>query len=108
MIPIFSKANEMIKGLSEKEVRKSIKDNCVNVECGALNIIQNFAMAEIKPVSPVDFIKGVVKKENHALELYQHINGLKYKKGYITKQQFDENELLATQLSIQDPFGNLF
>ena len=43
VIPIFSNVNEMLKSASEKEIKNMMTANHVNVECGALNIIQNFA-----------------------------------------------------------------
>lgn len=104
VIPIFSNANEMIKGLSEKDLQKSMKTNGVNIECGALNIIQNFAMTELKPKSGVDFLKN----EDYALDLYNYVNELKYQKGYISKVQFEENKMLATKMSLQSPLGSWF
>lgn len=104
VIPIFSNANEMIKGLSEKDLRKAMRSNGVNIECAALNTMQNFAMVELKPKPCVDFLT----KEDDALSLYRYINNLKYMKGYISKRQFDENEMLATKLSVQSPLGNWF
>lgn len=108
VIPVFSNVNEMLKLASEKDVRKTIKSNSVNVEHATLNIIQNFAMYEIKPQSAVDFLRGAVKYENYILDLYKFVNKLKFKKGYISKQQFEENEQLAVNLSIQSPLGNWF
>ena len=69
VIPVFSNVNEMLKLASEKDVRKTIKSNSVNVEHATLNIIQNFAMYEIKPQSAVDFLRGAVKYENYILDL---------------------------------------
>ena len=104
VIPIFSNANEMLKSVSEKDIRKMMESNRVNVECGALNIIQNFAMTELKPQSAVSFLKG----ENYPFALYNYINERKYNKGYISKQQYDENAMLATKLSIHSPLGGWF
>ena len=104
VIPIFSNADEMIRGLSEKEISKSMRTNRVNVECGALNIIQNFAMTELKPKSGVDFLS----KEDYALKLYNYVNELKFNKGYISRAQFDENKMLSTKLSLQSPLGSWF
>ena len=105
VIPIFSNANEMLKGTSENEIRKSMKHNNVNIECGVLNIVQNFAMTELNPKSAAEFLK---KTDDHALNLYKYVNDLKYKKGYISKQQYDENSLLATKLSLNAPLGSWF
>ena len=105
VIPIFSDAELMIRGLSEKEISKMMRVNHVNVECGALNIIQNFAMTKLEPKSGVDFL---MSNDNHAYDVYKYVNKYKYNRGYITKQQFDENELLATKLSLQSPLGGWF
>ena len=105
VMPIFSNANEMLKESSENEIRKSTRQNKVNIECGVLNIVQNFAMTELKPKSAVEFIKNT---DDHALNLYKYVNDLKYKKGYISKQQYDENALLATKLSVNAPLGSWF
>ena len=105
VIPIFSEAELMIRGLTEKEISKMLKSNHVNIEFGALNIIQNFAMTKLEPKSAVDFIEGV---DDDALDLYRYVNKFKLNKGYISKQQFDENELLATKLSLIPPLGSWF
>ena len=105
VIPIFSDAEQMIRGLSEKETSKMMNVNGVNAECGALNIIQNFAMTKLEPKSGVDFLKG---NDNDAFDLYNYVNQVKLDKGYITKQQFEENKLLATKLSLQSPLGAWF
>ena len=104
VIPIFSDAEQMIRGFSEKEVSKMMKVNRVNVECGALNIIQNFAMTRLEPKSGVELIRD----DNHPYDLYNYVNKYKYNRGYISKQQFDENALLATKLSLQSPLGGWF
>ena len=103
VIPVFSNVNEMLKKTSEKDICKMMKTNNVNIECGALNIIQNFAMVEMKPKSATSFIIG---DDNSAFELYNYVNNLKYEKGYISKQQYDDNALLATKLSLDSPFGS--
>ncbi|MGN1443975.1 MAG: hypothetical protein ACI4XE_09020, partial [Acutalibacteraceae bacterium] len=47
VIPIFSDVECLISNLSEKEICKMMKTNSVNIECGTLNIIQNFAMTKL-------------------------------------------------------------
>lgn len=105
VIPIFSDAEQMIRGLSEKDIAKMMKVNRVNVECGALNIIQNFAMTNLEPKSGVEFLKS---NDNYALDLYNYVNQMKLDKGYITGRQYEENKLLATKLSLQSPLGGWF
>ncbi|MBQ5321583.1 MAG: hypothetical protein J6K88_05980 [Oscillospiraceae bacterium] len=104
VIPIFSNAEQMVRGLSEKQISKMMKTNNVNIECGALNIIQNFAMTELEPKSGVDFLRG----DNYAYDLYNYVNEYKYANGYISKLQFEENKMLATKLSLQSPLGSWF
>ena len=101
VVPIFSDAEVMIRNFSEKEISKMMKENNVNAECGALNILQNFAMTKIQSKSAKDFLFA----SDYAYILYNDVNDLKLKKGYISQEQYDENELLATKLSIQSPFG---
>ena len=60
-------------------------------------------MVEMKPKSATSFILG---DDNSAFELYNYVNNLKYEKGYISKQQYDDNALLATKLSLDSPFGS--
>lgn len=100
VIPIFSNAEQMVGSLSEKEISKIIKTHNVNIECGALNIIQNLAMTELELKSGVDFLKG----DNYTYDLYNYINEYKYDRGYISESQFEENKMLATKLSLQPPF----
>lgn len=104
VIPIFSNAQLMIQGLSEKEINKTIKTNHINIECATLNIIQNFAMTELHPKDPKNFLIG----EDHPYELYKYVNDIKYKKGYISKQQYDDNAMLAIKLSLNPPLGTWF
>lgn len=104
VIPIFSDAEQLIRESSEKQVSKMMKVNRVNIECGALNIIQNFAMTRLEPKSAIDFLRD---DANNAYALYNYVNKYKYDKGYITKQQFDENAMLATKLSLQSPLSSL-
>jgi hypothetical protein len=101
VIPVFSNVETMIRGLSEKELGKMLKANNVNIECGVLNIVQNFAMTELKAKSGVEFLNS----DDYARDLYKFVNDLKYKKGYISKQQHEENEMLGVKLSLQNPFG---
>ena len=82
-----------------------MKVNQVNVECGALNIIQNFAMTSLEPKSVENFICG---NNSNVYSLYNYVNKFKYDKGYISKQQFDENAMVATKLSLKSPLGSWF
>jgi len=105
VIPIFSNTEVMIRGLTEKKVKKMMNINHVNIECGVLNILQNFSMTEIKAKPAADFMRSVMFGEmDTAYALYNYINDFKFNKGYINKQQYDENSLLATELSIHSPF----
>lgn len=101
VIPIFSDAEEMIRGWPERKIGKMLKQNNVNVECAVLNIVQNVAMSNLKPKSGAEFING----GDHVLDLYNYLNKLKLEKGYISKQQYVENEELGVKMSLQAPFG---
>jgi hypothetical protein len=63
-------------------------------------------MTNITQQSSTDFLKGAM--EDHAFELYRKINKMKLEKGYISKQQYEENNLLATKLAIKSPLGSWF
>ena len=104
VIPIFSDIEQMISKLSEKKISNMMKNNSENIECYTLNIIQNFAMTRLEPKSGVDFIIG----NNKAFDLYNYVNEYKYNKGYISKQQFDENSMLAIKRSLKSPLGGWF
>ena len=107
VVPIFSDAELIIRGLPEKEIAKTIRANDINVECCALNILQNVAMTEIKQVSSKDFLlRTRPEEQDHAYELFNHINKLKLDKGYIDKQQYDDNQLVATKLAMKSPLNN--
>lgn len=106
VVPIFSDAELIIRRLPEKEISKTIRVNNINVECCALNILQNVAMTEIKQVSTRDFLSRTSPDEqDHAYELFSHVNKLKLDKGYIDKQQYDDNQHVATKLAIKSPLG---
>lgn len=106
IVPIFSDAELIVRRLPEREIVKTMRSNGVNVECCALNILQNVAMTNITQQSSTDFLKGAMK--DHAFELYRKINKMKLEKGYISKQQYEENDLLATKLAIKSPLGSWF
>lgn len=109
VIPIFSNAELIIRQSSENDLKKAMKENDVSIEHGVLNIVQNCAMVEIKPQDYYSLVSSIVHREKDpVLALYDNVNNLKYKKGYINKQQFDENELLGIQRSTQSPLGNMF
>ncbi|MBE6812797.1 MAG: hypothetical protein E7523_07930 [Ruminococcaceae bacterium] len=101
VIPVFSDAELMIRGSSERKILRTMLANGINVECGILNIVQNVAMTRLKPKNAVDFISD----GNNVFNLYNYVNELKYKKGYISKRQFEENEKLGIRLSLQSPLG---
>lgn len=107
VVPIFSAAELMIRRLPEKEIAKTMRVNGINVECCALNILQNVSMTEIKQVSSRDFLlRTRPEDQDHAYELFNHINKLKLDKGYIDKQQYDDNQLVATKLAMKSPLGS--
>ena len=107
VVPIFSDAELMIRRLPEKEIAKTMRANGVNAECCALNILQNVAMTEIKQVSSRDFLlRTSPEEQDHAFELFNYINQLKLDKGYIDKQQYDDNKFAATKLAIKSPLGS--
>ena len=109
VVPIFSDAELIIRRLSEKEIAKTIRVNDINAECCALNILQNVAMTKIKQVSSRDFLlRTRPEEQDHAYELFNHVNKLKLDKGYIDKQQYEDNRLTATKLAIKSPFGSWF
>ena len=104
VIPIFSDAEMMIRGWFEREISKMLKKNSVNIECAVLNIVQNVAMHSLKPKAGVDFIKD----EDFVFDLYNYVNKVKFVKGYISKQQYEENEELGVKMSLQSPLGMWF
>ena len=109
VVPIISDAELMIRQQSENELAKGIRENHVNVECAALNILQNCAMYSIKPKSTYDYLSSAIHgEEDYANRLFDYVNKLKFEKGYISKEQYDENALLATKLSISSPLGDWF
>lgn len=109
VVPIFSDSELIIRRLPKKEIAKAIRVNGINAECCALNILQNVAMTEIKQVSFRDFLRCTMPEEqDHAYELFNHINKLKLDKGYIDQQQYEDNRLTATKLAIKSPLGSWF
>lgn len=105
IVQIFSDAEIMIRNTPEKEICKMMKVNNVNMEHGALNILQNVAMRAIRPSSSYDFLRNAIKGDaDPAYTLYININDIKLKKGYISEKQHKENEILATSISMNSPF----
>ena len=103
IVSLFSDAELIVRRLPKREIAKTMRANGVNVECCALNILQNVAMTNIKQQSSADFIKGAM--EDYAFRLYREINKIKLEKKYISKQQYEENDLLAAKLALKSPLG---
>lgn len=101
VVPIFSQADILVQNLTERELYKVVKRQGHSMEYMALNIIQNCAMMELKPKNAIDFLQG----NDYIHSLYDHVNELKYERGYIDRQQFEENKMLGTQLSLVPPLG---
>lgn len=89
VVPIFSNAERMIRGFRERDIQKTLQREGVPLECMVLNVIQNWAMTELKQKSGSDFILG----DNHAYDLYRHVNDVKLQKGYINQKQYDDTLL---------------
>lgn len=106
VVPIFSDVELLIRRLPEKEITKAMRVNNVNIECCVLNILQNVAMSAIKQQSATGFLKGYDK--DYAYELYKCVNDLKLEKGYIDKQQHEENNLVSTRMAIKSPLNSWF
>ena len=99
---IFSKAMTFLRIHTEKALKKMMEQNHVNAELGMLNILQNMAMTEIKPQDPIDFLKST--RDQPAYTLYNYINDVKLEKGYISQAQYEENQQVATKLSLKSMF----
>lgn len=97
IVDIFQRVDEYLKKLSEKEIQLLI-DKSINPELGALNAIQRFSYASIQP-KPASIIvqNAVAQKQDVAFMLYNYINGIKLKKGYISKEVFERNKQLGIQ-----------
>lgn len=109
IVLIFSDAQEMIQKESEHSISKMLKQNNVCVECGALNILQNFSMTRIEQKSSKDFLfSGINGKKDAAYDLYNYVNDIKLKKGYISKKQHEENAAVALKLSLNPPLGHWY
>ena len=96
---VFANARMMINAMSAKDVKRGMKQNGVNAECGVLNIIQNYAMSEIESLSTKDLLFGG-EEDNGAFDLYMFVNGLKLNRGYISEEQYDDNKRLGTCLRL--------
>ena len=102
---IFAHAMQMINSSSEKELSKEMRANGVTADFGALNILQNFAMVEIKYEPLRDII---INRENGGpYDLYNAVNKEKLSKGYISQQQYEENERVGNTLRFV-PNGHLW
>ena len=99
-IPIFSQAEKLLSSSSEKDIKDILTENKCTIDFLTLNILQNCAMTEIKPRTARDIIARQDENKDAAFDLYSFINQLKLDKGYIDKQQFDDNAVLATQIAL--------
>ena len=66
-------------------------------------------MTRIQAKPATDFIRSAIlqEDENYAFKLYNDINKLKLEKGYISQKQYDDNELLGINLSMQSPLDRM-
>ena len=101
VVCVFSQADIVAQNLSKRELNKIIKRQGHSIEYLSLNIIQNCAMMELKPKSGIDYLQG----NDYLRYLYDYVNELKFKRGYIGKQQFEENKMIGMQLSLVPPLG---
>ena len=99
---IFANAIQMINASSEKTLTKSTHSNNATPESAALNILQNCAMSEIKPISGVSFL---LEDSNGPFDLYNSINEEKLNRGYISKSQYEENKKLGNRRHLASPLG---
>ena len=86
---VFANARMMVNSLTPKDAKKAMKQNGVDAACGVLNILQNYAMTEIRPESMRDILYG---EEGEAYNLYMNINDEKLRLGYISKEQHQDNK----------------
>lgn len=93
---IFARAIQMIDSTSEKDLSMEMRLTGVTPEFGALNILQNFAMVEIEYAPMADIIRG--DSDSGPYELYNAINEEKLIRGYISEEQYKENESLGVKL----------
>lgn len=89
---IFANTQIMLDSLSPKDIKKAIKANGVTAECGVLNIIQNYAMYEIKSTTEKDLLFG---EKDEAYDLYIYVNEKKLKLNYISNEQYQDNKRLG-------------
>lgn len=101
VLPIFSQADSLVQNLSGRKIYKSVKCQGHSVEKLSLNIIQNCAMMALNPKSGIDYLQC----NDYVHSLYDYVNELKFEKGFIGRQQFEENKMLGTQLSLVSPLG---
>ena len=88
---IFANARMMLNSMTSKNAKKAMKQNRVAAH-GVLNILQNYAMAEIKTVDMKDLLFG---EDDEAFNLYMYINDEKLRLGYIDEKQYQENKRLG-------------
>ena len=104
-VPIFFFFFLMVRNSSEQEISKTLKKSNLTVESGALNIIQNNALVRIREKSGSDFVLGALSTHKDvAYELYEYINDIKLKKGFISKKQYEENSMVGVKASLKTPF----
>lgn len=109
VVCIFSDAEMYIRRLTDKEINVILKSGYVSAEFGALNIVQNFAMAKIQPRSATDIMLDGFHSDNidYAYNLYNYINKIKLQNGYISKDQYDENAELAIEIALNSSISLL-
>lgn len=101
-VPIFSDAELVLRKLTEKQVEKMLNADNMCIESAMLNILQNTCTLHFKKKTTKEILlSSIDTNKDVAFELYNEINDIKLNKGYINKQQHEENNLVAIQLTMR-------
>ncbi len=106
VMQICSEIDSALQSSSEKDIRKTLLVDSANVEFATLSLIYNVAIRTIQPKDRDSAGHDIIFGGNPAYELCRDVNKIKLDRGYISKFEYDENNIAATMACAISPFGN--
>lgn len=102
---LYGMVYQMVDSMSERELSKAVKTNGLTVEETTINIIQNVAMMYVAENStPVTAMMFPDKNVEIAKSVYKFSNDEKYRRGFISKRQYEENERVLQSVELGVPY----
>lgn len=105
---IFSITIKVVRELTSSFLQQKVICHGQSAKLTALLFLQNTTLYKMGKKELETFFNETLEKKNVAYDLFNTVNELKLSKGYITKEEFEKDKLMAVKLSIKLPTDKLF